>query len=87
MRKAQLFSLVNEYEYEERVKKKLIRHLDLYRLKNLEEALDIGVEDFLYDDTYCLIEWANIIEPILPDDVLSLKIEILENFERKIVIL
>ncbi len=85
--KSPTFSLVNEYEYEEKGIKKLIRHLDLYRLKNLEEALDIGIEDFLYDDAYCLIEWANIIEPILPEDVLSLKIEILENFVRKIVIL
>lgn len=81
------FSLVNEYRYESNGVKKRIHHLDLYRLKNLDEALDIGIEDYLFDEGYCLIEWAQIIEPLLPDDVLKIRIEISDNFERKIVIL
>jgi tRNA threonylcarbamoyladenosine biosynthesis protein TsaE len=88
------FSLVNEYFYENTEggvgkpkKQKVIHHLDLYRLKNIEEALDIGIEDYLYDDSYCLIEWPQIIEPIMPEDVLKISIELIEDSMRKIVIL
>ena len=81
------FSLVNEYVYLENGVEKLIHHLDLYRLKDLDEALDIGVEDYLYDDDYCLIEWPQIIEPLLDADVLKISFEISGNSTRKIVIL
>lgn len=90
------FSLVNEYFYTDtdgtsRTTREggqnVIHHLDLYRLKNVEEALDIGIEDYLYDENYCLIEWPHIIEPIMPEDVLKISIELIENSMRKIVIL
>ena len=81
------FSLVNEYVYLENGVEKLIHHLDLYRLKDLDEALDIGVEEYLYDDDYCLIEWPQIIEPLLDADVLKISFEISGNSTRKIVIL
>ena len=81
------FSLVNEYVYLEKGIEKLIHHLDLYRLKDLHEALDIGIEDYLYDDDYCLIEWPQIIEPLLDVDVLKISFEISDNSTRKIVIL
>ena len=81
------FSLVNEYVYEENGVEKLIHHLDLYRLKSLEEALDIGIEDYLFDDNYCLIEWPQIIEPLLDDDVLKISLEFSDNSIRKVVIL
>ncbi len=81
------FSLVNEYVYVEKGVEKLIHHLDLYRLKDLEEALDIGIEDYLYDHDYCLIEWPQIIEPLLDADVLKISFEISDNSTRKIVIL
>ena len=92
------YSLVNEYFYLGTVEERhpdnigkgvqnVIHHLDLYRLKNLEEAMDIGIEDYLYDDSYCLIEWPHIIEPIMPNDVLKISIEMIEDSMRKIVIL
>ena len=82
------FSLVNEYFYADNEgQQKVIHHLDLYRLKNVEEAMDIGIEDYLYDENYCLIEWPHIIEPIMPEDVLKISIELIENSMRKIVIL
>ena len=81
------FSLVNEYVYLEKGVEKLIHHLDLYRLKDLDEALDIGIEEYLYDDDYCLIEWPQIIEPLLDTDVLKISFEISGNSTRKIVIL
>jgi tRNA threonylcarbamoyladenosine biosynthesis protein TsaE len=74
------FSLVNEYEYANG----LVFHLDLYRLETLEEALDIGIEDYLYSPDYCFIEWAEIIEPILPEGVLSLYFEVLPEGGRRV---
>lgn len=81
------FSLVNEYIYVQNGVEKRIHHLDLYRLKSIEEALDIGIEDYLYDDSYCLIEWPQIIEPLLDDDALKICFKISDNSTRKIVIL
>ncbi len=72
------FSLVNEYTFDNRI----IRHLDLYRLKNLTEALDIGIEDFFYDDNYLFIEWPEILEPILPKGVILIKINLEANKDR-----
>ena len=45
--------------------------------------MDIGIEDMLYDKDYCLIEWAEIIEPILPEEVVKIYIEIFENSKRR----
>ncbi len=83
------FSLVNEYSFGDKTtnKNQLVRHLDLYRLKSAQEALDFGIEDYLYDDAYCLIEWAGLISAILPDDTLHVLIEALEDGRRKISLL
>ena len=82
------FSLVNEYSYETSEQKEgLVYHLDLYRLKNLQEALDIGIEDYLYDQHYCLIEWPEIIESLLPPEVVRIKIELTSDSKRKILFL
>ena len=82
------FSLVNEYTYADAEgNERLFRHLDLYRLKSIEEALDIGIEDYLYDGQYCFIEWPEIIEPILPDDAVRINLSILRDSSRKILIL
>lgn len=81
------FSLVNEYFYTENGVKQVIRHMDLYRLKNIDEALDIGIEDYLDDPDYTLIEWPEVIEPLLPPDILKIHIEITTDSARKFVIL
>ena len=82
------FSLVNEYTYlDEKGKEQLFRHLDLYRLKTIEEALHIDIEDYLYDGSYCFIEWPEIIEPLLPEDAVKINISILKDSSRKILIL
>lgn len=62
------FSIVNEY----RLVQGPVFHIDCYRLKNIEEALDIGIEDYLEQATYCFIEWPNVIAELLPADVVSL---------------
>lgn len=66
-----------------------VYHLDLYRLKNLEEALDIGIEDYLYPDEgiYTFIEWPQIIENLAAPNTVRIKISLLPDSIRKIVIL
>jgi tRNA threonylcarbamoyladenosine biosynthesis protein TsaE len=51
------FSIINEYSYVENGMKKKIFHLDLYRLKDEEEAIQAGMEDCLYSNNICLVEW------------------------------
>lgn len=68
------FSIINEYR--SGTTGALIYHFDLYRLENLEEALDIGIEDYLDSGAICLIEWPDIIEPLLPVDTLDVDITV-----------
>lgn len=72
------FSLVNEYDYADGI----IRHIDLYRLKKVEEALDFGIEDYFYDSNYLFIEWPEILESILPDGFILVKIKVNEDKSR-----
>jgi len=80
------FALVNEYVYTEASSglPQSAYHLDLYRLRSIEEALDIGVEDYLYSGNYCLIEWPEMIEPLLPEKIVQVKIEVSEDETRTI---
>lgn len=59
------YSIVNEYLSPENG---TVRHLDLYRLNGIDEALEIGIEDMLYDNAYCFIEWSDLIADLLPED-------------------
>lgn len=82
------FALVNEYGYlDTSGQLQAIYHLDLYRLKSLQEALDIGIEELLYDERYCFIEWPELVEALLPEDTMRIKIVVEENSSRKIVFL
>lgn len=83
------FSLINEYAYFEgsNEEKRYLYHMDLYRLETLQEAIDIGIEDYLNDDNYCFIEWPDLIDVLLPEDAMKINIEILENSSRKIIFL
>ena len=62
-------------------------HLDLYRLKTLEEAVDIGIEEVLYDPWYCFIEWPQVAEPVLPPDTARIQIDLLGENQRRLLIL
>lgn len=82
------YSLINEYSFlNESGSQELIYHIDLYRLKDLEEALGIGIEDHLEDPHLCFIEWPQIIEPIAPDDVLKIRLSLNEDSSRNILFL
>jgi len=69
------YGLVNEYDSDGG---KLF-HFDLYRLKNINEAIDIGIEDYLYGKNYCFIEWHKVIEPLLPNDCVLINIEVVDD--------
>lgn len=64
------FSIINEYK----ASKHLIRHVDLYRLKEVEEALDIGLLDLLEDEHFCFVEWPMLVEGYFPTETLWVKI-------------
>lgn len=75
------FSIVNEYESTD----SLVYHFDLYRIKDLEEAYNFGIEDYLSSNNWCIIEWPEKIEPILEKDNLDiLKIARNEDDSRSI---
>lgn len=77
------FSLVNEYESD---KKGLIYHFDFYRIKNEEEALDIGIEDYFYSNNWCLIEWPEKIKNLVPLNAVAIHISVNNDGTRKILI-
>lgn len=78
------FSIINEYRSDTTAE--LIYHFDLYRIESLEQAFDIGVEDYLDSGALCLIEWPDRIDDILPDDTVRVKIEVSPNGGRRLII-
>jgi tRNA threonylcarbamoyladenosine biosynthesis protein TsaE len=80
------FAIVNVYEVQTRRGeiKEDVYHFDCYRIKDLREAMDMGTEEYLYSGNYCFIEWAEMIEPLLPDDTVWINIEVKENGEREL---
>lgn len=68
------FALVNEYRSDTTAE--LIYHFDLYRLESLDEAIDMGFEDYMDCGALCLIEWPDIVDPLLPTDTIDLTITI-----------
>lgn len=78
------FALVNEYQSPT---VGAIFHLDLYRLKDIKEAVDIGIEEILYGPEYCFIEWPELIIPMLESDTVRIQIELMNDSRRKILFL
>ena len=72
------FALVNEYEGDEG----LIYHFDFYRIDKVEEVFDLGYEEYFYSGDLCLVEWPEKIESLIPDDVMTVKIEVEDDEER-----
>ena len=69
------FSLINEYQYP----LGKIFHFDLYRLKNTEELLDIGFEDYINSGHYCFIEWPELAKKILQNNFIIIDLTVSEN--------
>nr|WP_321354122.1 tRNA (adenosine(37)-N6)-threonylcarbamoyltransferase complex ATPase subunit type 1 TsaE [uncultured Draconibacterium sp.] len=75
------FALINEYNTADLDS---IFHFDFYRIKDIEEAYDLGYEDYIYSGSYCLIEWPEMIESLLPEKMVEVKIEVQEDNNRLI---
>ena len=75
------FSLVNEYKT---LKETSVFHFDFYRITNEEEALDMGIEEYLYDNSWCLIEWPQNVENLLPLESVQIHLSILDNGKRNV---
>jgi tRNA threonylcarbamoyladenosine biosynthesis protein TsaE len=77
------FSLVNEYQINEN---QYLYHFDMYRLKSETEALDMGIDEYLYSDNWCFIEWPENIQNLLPDEYSTIKIEQLPDGKRHLTL-
>lgn len=75
------FALINEYSTDKNL---LIYHFDFYRIKKVDEAFDLGYEDYIYSGNYCFIEWPEMIEQLLPEGIVEVKISELENGARQV---
>ena len=77
------FSLVNEYQI---ANNQYIYHFDVYRLKNEMEAMDMGIDEYLYSGNWCFIEWPENIPNLIPKEHSSITIELLPNGKRSLVL-
>ncbi len=77
------FAIVNVYEDKDGEE---MFHFDCYRLKSASEALDLGIEEYLYSGKYCFIEWPDIIADILPEDTVHINFRVLSDTQRKLEI-
>ena len=78
------FALINEYNT---ANLDSIFHFDFYRIKDIEEAYDLGYEDYIYSGSYCLIEWPEMIDSLLPEKMVKVKIEVQDDDTRLITAL
>lgn len=73
------FSLVNEYQSPSHT----LYHFDFYRIKSIEEAYDIGYEEYFYSNAICMVEWGEKIQSLLPEIYVDIHIEIISAQARK----
>lgn len=72
------FAIINEYNGAEGK----IFHFDLYRLETIADAYNIGIEEYFTQNSFCFIEWPELIEPLLPDNALKVTITVTEDGKR-----
>jgi len=73
------FSIINQYQT---AAGKIFYHMDLYRLKDMEEAIAIGIEELMDSGELCFIEWPVLIQDILPNDTCWIEIVAVSENER-----
>jgi tRNA threonylcarbamoyladenosine biosynthesis protein TsaE len=78
------FSVINEYRCDEAGVERVMHHIDLYRLKDEEEAVQAGVEDCLYSGRVCFVEWPGIAPGLFPSDTVWLLLEVEEGGMRRL---
>ena len=74
------FALVNQYNT---AANEPVYHFDFYRINRIEEAFDMGYEEYFYSSDLCLVEWPELVEQLLPEDAMVVRIEVLSPTERK----
>ena len=74
------FTLVNEYHCSN---DELVYHFDFYRIRKLEEVMDIGYEEYLYSGWYCFLEWADKMEELLPESYVEISVEKNESDDKR----
>ena len=77
------FALINRYDTAEG---DAIFHFDFYRIERPEEAFDMGYEEYFYSDGLCLVEWPEKVEELIPDDAMTVRLEVLSPTHRAITI-
>lgn len=77
------FTLVNEYKT---FTGESLYHIDFYRIKKQEEVFDFGIEEYLTGDSYCFMEWPELVEDILPHDMVKVQITVGEHEQRTLSI-
>lgn len=77
------FALINEYQSENEGP---VYHFDVYRIRKLEEVMDIGYETYFYSGNYVFIEWPGKIMELLPEEYVYIKIRELEDGSREILV-
>lgn len=78
------FPIINEYKYDCEGTMKVLFHMDLYRLKDEEEAIQAGVEDCLFSGFICLVEWPEKAPGVFPDDTIHVYVEFINDETRRI---
>ena len=73
------FAIINEYSTSDGAK---VFHFDFYRIQRIDEAVDIGCEEYFYSGSTCFIEWPEIIESLLPSDTLRVEIKVADDGSR-----
>ncbi len=76
------FAVINEY----RSGGQTIYHMDMYRIKDVDEAIQIGVEEYLDSGCPCFIEWPEVLEPLIENGSLVVRIEVISPNVRKVIV-
>ena len=78
------FSLVNEYSFQSGSAQNDIFHIDLYRIKDEEEAIQAGIEDCIYSGSYCFVEWPEKAPGLFPPDTVHVYISVTDDGMRSL---
>jgi tRNA threonylcarbamoyladenosine biosynthesis protein TsaE len=77
------FTLVNEYRT---ISGETLFHIDFYRIRKQEEVFDFGIEEYLDGNSYCFMEWPELVEEILPETTVKVRISVGEDESRTLTI-
>ena len=76
------YSIIQEYQIDNIV----IYHMDLYRIKSIDEAIDAGIEDCLKSDSLCLVEWPQKAGSLFPEETVYISLQTLSGNARKLIV-